>query len=359
VHYVAYLLDLTTTRVVDGSVEHAPSPMLPSNGFAWKIVCDTAGTVVVRGMVNNRVVPLATARWTDSLVERKQRDADAVNEHQWALVETTLRERLAIASSSRPAPIEPILEPSIDLDHLPEPVSPERASEIDARLRERRRAGKPQAAPASPSDKQVAPGWHARNRSRKRWELVSGITVGGGLIALFGYAIYADHCRSSSKPEDKAVVTKAVPIDAAVAKPLTIDQRVAAAPSLPEALALAKPISTPLVARYAVAKLRFAEVDATETTLALVEKDFKAELGKRMCATGEIRRIERADMDNRKVFVGELMTKEQDRVTFLAVGTTGDLVKRSTARFCGVVTDKLQLVGMFDLPENRAPAVEQ
>jgi hypothetical protein len=345
VHYVAYLLDLTTATVIGGSVEHGPSAMLPANGFAWKIVCDTAGTVVVRGMVDNRVLPIATARWdADALVDRKQRDPDAPNEHQWALVESTLRDRLVIAIS-RPAPSTPILEPAIDLDHVPEPVSPERVRELDARIAEQRQP--------------VAPGWHARNKRKKRWELVSGLTIGGGLVALFGYAIYADHCRSTSKPDAQPVVIKAAPIDAAVEQPLTIDQRIAAAPSLPDALALAKPISTTLVARYAVAKLRFAEVDAEETNLALVEKDFKAELGKRMCASGEIRRIERADMDNRKVFVGELMTKEQDRVTFLAVGTTGELVKRSTARFCGVVTDKLQLVGMFDLPENRAPAVEQ
>lgn len=207
----------------------------------------------------------------------------------------------------------------------------------------------------------MAQEWHTRSRHN-----VLGIVVTSGFVGLVGFGIVTD-CRAKLRSDERTALEKrqrqreaaTVAIDAAVPPPVTLEQRVAGALSLSDALALAKPISTTLIARYAIAKLRFAEVDAEETNLALVEKDFEAELGKRMCASGEILRIERTDMERRKAFVGELLTKEQDRVMFLAVGSTGELLKRSQARFCGVVTDKLQLVGMFDLAENRTTAVEQ
>jgi hypothetical protein len=346
VHYVSYLLDLTTSRAVDGTIEYAPNEMVPANGFIWKIVSDTDGNVVVRGMVNNRLIPIATASWQqDVLAKRKQREASTPNDRQWTLVQTTLAERLTIASAQRPAPVEPILEPFIELDHEPPPIDPEDAK------------------PFEPRPKKVAPEWHSRNHRSKQVRLlasIGGFVMIGGILLLLGYALYVDNCQTRSK-DDKAVVApvKQAPIDAAVFKPPTIDERVASATSLADALAIAQPISTTLVARYAAAKLRFAEVDAAETNLGLVEKDHRAELGKRMCVEGEIRRIERADMDSRKVFVGELLVRPEDRITFLAVGSTGTLVKRDAARFCGVVTGKLELVGMFDLAENRAPSVEQ
>jgi hypothetical protein len=52
---------------------------------------------------------------------------------------------------------------------------------------------------------------------------------------------------------------------------------------------------------------------------------------------------------------------------FTAVRSTGDIVERSAARFCGYVLalhryksndgprEGLQVLGMFDLPENRTP----
>ena len=50
-------------------------------------------------------------------------------------------------------------------------------------------------------------------------------------------------------------------------------------------------------------------------------------------------------------------------IAFVALGTTGDLIKRSRTKFCGAVIgaagDAVLLVGMFDLPENRGPIVEQ
>ena len=78
---------------------------------------------------------------------------------------------------------------------------------------------------------------------------------------------------------------------------------------------------------------------------------------------GQIDRIERRDLEKRKVFVGRMHMPDGDAVEFVAVGTTGELVKRSTSKFCGVVigraNDAAKLVGMFDLPENATPLVEQ
>lgn len=147
------------------------------------------------------------------------------------------------------------------------------------------------------------------------------------------------------------------------------------ADSFSDAFALAKPTMTGsetlspgamLFTRYAASKLRWEDVDvAAETSFAHVLKDPEAERGKRMCADGEIAAIEiqHRDVDARKTFEGTLRLSDTDAVAFLAVGTTGDLIRGSKARFCGVVTGmwstSVALVGMFDLPENRTPIVEQ
>lgn len=75
------------------------------------------------------------------------------------------------------------------------------------------------------------------------------------------------------------------------------------------------------------------------------------------------RGIERRDLDRGKIFVGGLRQADGDAVAFTSLGTTGDLIKRASAKFCGAVTgiegDAVVLVGLFDLPENRTPLVEQ
>lgn len=119
------------------------------------------------------------------------------------------------------------------------------------------------------------------------------------------------------------------------------------------------------LARYASQHLAWRDVIVTdvETTIPLVLKDSDLERGKRLCATGSLADIEREDLDRRPVFVGVLRTADGDDVHFIAVGSSGSLVKRSTATVCGIVTGRAQkavvLVGMFDLPENAQPAVER
>lgn len=121
------------------------------------------------------------------------------------------------------------------------------------------------------------------------------------------------------------------------------------------------PVGAALLARFT--KLRWSDVDVAETTVAKVQKDADAERGKRLCGDGEIERITRRDVEQRKAFVGRLVLADGDALAFVAVGTTGELVKRDHAKLCGVVTgtsgNDVAVVGMFDLPENRTPQVEQ
>jgi hypothetical protein len=98
-------------------------------------------------------------------------------------------------------------------------------------------------------------------------------------------------------------------------------------------------------------------VATNETSLALVEKDPMHEAGKRLCATGTLARIEKIEVDGTSVFSASLTTKDGDALEVYAVGSSGDLVKRSPARFCGVITGRLHdasfAVGKFELPAEK------
>ena len=108
------------------------------------------------------------------------------------------------------------------------------------------------------------------------------------------------------------------------------------------------------------------DVDANETSPALVQKDPDEGRGKRLCAPGTVIQIALDKSDFGKGFVGLFTTEAGNIFRFFAVGSTGSLVERSQARLCGVVTGKydyansgggvghaIAVVGMFDLPENR------
>ena len=103
-----------------------------------------------------------------------------------------------------------------------------------------------------------------------------------------------------------------------------------------------------------------------ETSFAKVQKDADDERGKRLCVGGSVIQIAVAKTSFGKFYEGLLMTPAQNIFRFTAVGSSGSLVERSAARVCGVVTGKydysnsgggkghaVNVVGMFDLPENR------
>lgn len=123
-----------------------------------------------------------------------------------------------------------------------------------------------------------------------------------------------------------------------------------------------------LFAYWAAAHLTWSDVhvEKDETSPGLVKKDAEAQRGKRLCYSGTIIQIAKAELgDGRHVFVGLLMTNRRDIFHFLAAGSTGALVEDSRARICGFVTGAysysnsgggsshaVQVVGMFRLPEN-------
>jgi hypothetical protein len=106
-------------------------------------------------------------------------------------------------------------------------------------------------------------------------------------------------------------------------------------------------------------------VEDDETTIAKVMKDSDEGRGKRMCYGGHIVQIRVNKTKYGKIAEGLLVTGDTKFLSFLAVGSTGDLVERSRGRLCGIVTGRysyansgggtthsVQVVGMFDLPEN-------
>jgi hypothetical protein len=102
-----------------------------------------------------------------------------------------------------------------------------------------------------------------------------------------------------------------------------------------------------------------------ETSYAKIKKDSRAEIGKRMCVRGRVLQISRV-ASSVTLFEGTLSLPTMRYVHFISAGSTGDIVERSRARLCGVATgvyaytnvmggetQSVQMVGIFDLPENR------
>lgn len=129
------------------------------------------------------------------------------------------------------------------------------------------------------------------------------------------------------------------------------------------------PAGVPLLALWAGFQLDWSELQKVpKTSVVLVAKDSESEVGKRICVRGRILEIAAERLDGTKVFVGGLSMPGFDILRFIAVRSSGKLVKRSPARFCGIVTGRysysnvsggmtksLMAVGLFDLPENREP----
>lgn len=157
--------------------------------------------------------------------------------------------------------------------------------------------------------------------------------------------------------------------------------KMVASKTIDEAIAVALPLMSDtvnepspgaaLLAIWAAGKMKWADVTIpkNETTFALVQKDSDEARGKRACFSTTIIQIakEKNDMGI-KLYTGLMMTGSGNILSFSAAGSTGELVGQSHAKFCGVVTGKydysnsgggvghaVQIVGMFDLPENRTP----
>jgi len=125
-----------------------------------------------------------------------------------------------------------------------------------------------------------------------------------------------------------------------------------------------------LLAAWMADKKAWADINALpETSVAKVLKDSDEERGKRLCASGTIIEIAKTKTDVAKLWDGGMATNDGKIIRFIAAGSTGELVERSNARFCGVMTGRdsysnsgggtthaVRVVGMFDLPDNRKKA---
>ena len=109
------------------------------------------------------------------------------------------------------------------------------------------------------------------------------------------------------------------------------------------------------------------ELNALPTTkFKLVQKDAESERGKILCMRGSLVEINVDRSGGFPAYLGGVFSYSGDVVRFVAVGSTGELVANSNAKICGVVigtfsysnsaggvTHAVQIVGMFDLKENK------
>lgn len=177
---------------------------------------------------------------------------------------------------------------------------------------------------------------------------------------------------------DTPAAAIAEPAGAAAPSGPTLEEQLAAAESPFEAVRLTKPLmgdtvndqseGTLLLASWAVTHMRWADVGtASGTTLGLVKKDPEAERGGKICVSGTVVQIQKAQLGTGPVFHGVIGTKAGEFLYFFAAGSTGDLVSGSRARFCGFVTgtyayantqggetQSVVAVGMFKIRENGA-----
>ncbi len=206
-----------------------------------------------------------------------------------------------------------------------------------------------------------------RKHMGRAWALFAtlvALAMMAGSVALTRY--FASHSVAAPAP-----TTTHVPPTPEEAPPTAppVPKNILDVKSFPESIAFALPRMTDdrnapnagakLLARYGAAKLQWSDVviAKNETSLELAEKAPPQAWGKRLCASGTLARIEKQTVDGTELHSARLVTKSGDALEVFAVGSTGRLVKRKPARFCGVVTGRLDVagkpatfaVGMFEI----------
>ncbi len=343
-HYLTFLFDLEKLEKVPGSESRAPDPRQPE-GDQWKVIRD-GGKVTLIAQVDGQTAVIGDARWRAGMLEAR---TPPLKDVQWDMVEAILQVHADPGAAARPR-AEPAAKPRAELDQLGAKLG----ENVDRGLSSSRFKLARIALIATPL-------------------VVTGVLlVWWGLSRRTGTATPGGSVAKVEPPAAVVTAARATAPSEPPPAPISPEVQVARAERFEDAIALAKPAmansrdelsaGAALLAHYT--KLRWADVDVpAETSIGHVQKDPDVERGKRMCAEGVIERIERRDLGPRKIYVGQLRAAEDDQVMFVALGTTGELIKRTRAKFCGAVIgtagDAVSLVGMFDLPENRAPIVEQ
>jgi hypothetical protein len=113
---------------------------------------------------------------------------------------------------------------------------------------------------------------------------------------------------------------------------------------------------------WAISRLKWSDVQPSETSPAKVFKDQEAEYGRRYCASGYLISLEKVGS-----YFKALIMVSGEVIHLSAIGETGDLVEHMNASFCGLVlgtysysntgggtTHSIDVVGMFKLPSNVA-----
>lgn len=199
------------------------------------------------------------------------------------------------------------------------------------------------------------------------------------LVPLLSVLLGCKHDQVLPEPDAAPAVT--VQVASAVPPPSPVDQ-VRKRATLPAAMKFVKPYegdqkmsghstATALVVAWSVDRMQWADVAVTtdETGFALARKDVETERGKRLCVSGSIVEISTEKLEGgAKIYEGLLSSYAGNLYSFFAVGSSGALVATSDARFCGVLVDlfdyensaggvghAVDLVGMFDLAQNKAP----
>lgn len=159
----------------------------------------------------------------------------------------------------------------------------------------------------------------------------------------------------------------------------SMDETIKAAPTLHAAMQAARPlfidhsnmdsIGSIEILDWLAAHGRWSDigVDVDETNFVMVQKDVDSEIGHRLCVGGTVVEITKDQLGANRTWKGEIVAYSGNIFRFLGARSSGQVVAQGDARFCGVVTGlydysnsgggvthAVEVVGMFDLPENRA-----
>lgn len=342
-HFVTFLFDSHEGEIAEGSVAFTPNSRRPADLFQWKVTSGTNGEVSVRSFGMTSPLLIGTARWEGGkLTAFQQEQSQVPSDRRWIEIERHLA-RLLGERVARAAPDDPALVDRIswlERRHLYDRVK----TNWDRKGPRYDRHGK-----------------DLYFERKLRWTTLAVVVliIGGIVVASMPSRRSPRRAAPRSQP---ATPAPAATMPARVPPPTTEDL-VARAASFTDALALAqRDPSGLLLAHYPGARWSDVAVPP-ETSIARVQKDAEPEYGKRLCVTGTIAMITRSDVATGKRFVGRLVAANGDSVEFVALGTTGDLLRGSATTLCGAVVglrgDAPVLVGLFDLPENRTPLVEQ
>jgi hypothetical protein len=218
----------------------------------------------------------------------------------------------------------------------------------------------------------------ARGAWLDRNAILALVVVGGGIVAVIAANMH-ESAGTTSSPAASPAPVAAPPQE----EPNPVNAALATMDSLPlaGAFAMAKPYmkdtseevspGMAVLALWAANRMKWSDVAVPqdETTFGLVQKDSSEQLGKRMCSAGTIAEIHTEKPETGGHIASGLLLSDAGHIyKFAAVGSSGSITTETHANLCGLVTGNfdysnsaggtghaVEIVGMFDLPENAKP----